>query len=112
MSGLTLNRHLVLEEAMRVADGAGGFTEVWQPLGQLWAAVKAGSGKERLGGTLTVSAMPYRITVRSAPAGAKSRPRPDQRFRESARVFRILAVADDAQSGLYLTCHCIEEVSG
>lgn len=112
MSGVVLNRHLVLEEAMRVPDGAGGYAEIWQPLGQLWAALKAGSGKERVGGTLTVSAMPYRITVRSAPVGAASRPRPDQRFREGERVFRILAVADDERSRLYLTCHCIEEVSG
>lgn len=112
MSAPVLNRRLVLEDVVRVADGAGGFTESWLPLGELWASLKAGSGRERLGGTLTVSAVPYRVIVRAAPFGAASRPRPDQRFRDGDRVFRILAVADDDSGQRYLTCHCTEEVSG
>lgn len=112
MSGLGLNRRLVLEEASRVADGAGGFTEAWMPVGVVWAALKPGTGRERIGGNLTLSAVPYRITVRAAPFGAPSRPRPDQRFREGARLFRILAVADHNRDCAYLTCHCTEEVSG
>ena len=112
MSGPGLNRRLVLEEASRAADGAGGFTETWEPLGVVWAALKPGTRRERIGGNLTLSAVPYRITVRAAPFGAPSRPRPDQRFREGARLFRILAVADDGRDRAYLTCHCTEEVSG
>jgi len=79
VSGLGLNRRLVLEEASRVADGAGGFAESWTPIGVVWAALKPGTGRERIGGNLTLSAVPYRITVRAAPFGAPSRPRPDQR---------------------------------
>ncbi len=112
MSGAVLNRRLVLEEASRVADGAGGFTEAWTPIGVVWAALKPGTGRERIGGNLTLSAVPYRITVRAAPFGAPSRPRPDQRFREGARLFRILAVADHDPDRAYLTCHCTEEVTG
>ncbi|WP_298358481.1 phage head closure protein [uncultured Litoreibacter sp.] len=112
MSGVTLNRRLMLEDATRVSDGAGGYVEAWQPLGELWAGLKAGSGRERIGGTATLSAVPYRITVRAAPFGAASRPRPDQRFREGTRIFRILAVADDDADRRFLTCHCIEEVTG
>ena len=112
MSGLGLNRRLVLEEASRVADGAGGFAESWTPIGVVWAALKPGTGRERIGGNLTLSAVPYRITVRAAPFGAPSRPRPDQRFREGARLFRILAVADHDPDRAYLTCHCTEEVTG
>lgn len=108
---MRLDRKLVLERATRTADGAGGYVETWVPLGELWAAFKAGSGKERVGGTLTVSAVPYRITVRSTPIGSASRPEPDQRFRDGARRFRIVAVADDGERPHYLTCHCIEEVS-
>jgi len=40
MSGAAMNRRLVLEEASRVADGAGGFTEAWTPIGVVWAALK------------------------------------------------------------------------
>ncbi len=112
MSAGTLNRHLVLEESTRVSDGAGGYTEAWLPVGDLWAAVKSGAGREGLGGGLSVSSVPYRVTVRSAPFGSPSRPRADQRFREKTRIFRILAVADSDADQRYLTCLCTEEVAG
>ncbi len=112
MAGVALNRRLTLEEADRVPDGAGGFIETWQAKGVIWAAVKPGTGRERIGGTLALSAVPYDILVRAAPYEAPSRPRPDQRFREGNRLYRILAVADEDADRRYLTCHCIEEVSG
>ena len=52
----------------------------------------------------------YRITVRAAPFGAPRRPKPEQRLREGARVFRIAAVAEDDADGRYLTCFAQEEV--
>ena len=73
--------------------------------------MKAGTGRERAEEFLTVSSVPYRITVRAAPPGAMSRPRPEQRFREGSRIFRILAVAERGVDGRYLTCHAREEVS-
>lgn len=105
-----LNRRLVLEEAQRVADGAGGFTLTWVALGALWAAVDAGAGRERAGEAATVSSVPYRITVRGAPQGAPSRPKPDQRLRDGARVFQITAVTEADERGQYLTCFAQEEV--
>ncbi|MEM9434929.1 MAG: phage head closure protein [Pseudomonadota bacterium] len=107
-----LNRKLVLEAADRVADGAGGFTEVWTAQGTLWASVKTGSGRERFGEAVTVSSVQYRIIVRAAPEGAPSRPRPDQRFREGDRLFRIQAVAEYDQDSRYLTCFAREELVG
>ena len=112
MAAPQLNRRLVLEEAARVADGAGGFTEAWLEIGQLWAALKPGTGREKIGGTLALSAVPYEVVTRAAPFGSAARPRPDQRFRDGARLFRILAVADEDAERRYLTCHCVEEVSG
>ncbi|SDW33365.1 phage head closure protein [Litoreibacter albidus] len=107
-----LNRRLTLEHAVRVADGAGGYVEAWTPLGELWARVKAGSGRERFGAGVTVSAVPYRIVVRGAPMGAQARPKPEQRFREGTRVFRIVGVAEYDVDARYLTCFAIEEVTG
>jgi head-tail adaptor len=104
-----LRRKLTLETLDRVPDGAGGFQTTWVFLGTLWAEVKAGTGRETEGEFLTLSTVPYRITVRSAPPGAPSRPKPDQRFREGNRVFRILAVADADVRGKYLTCFTREE---
>ncbi|MFT7254059.1 MAG: head-tail adaptor, partial [Paracoccaceae bacterium] len=32
-----LSRRLTLEAAVRLPDGAGGFSETWEPLGHIWA---------------------------------------------------------------------------
>lgn len=106
-----LNRKLVLEEPVRLADGAGGFTTSWQALGQIWAEVKPGTGRERAAGFATVSSIAFRITVRAAPDGAPSRPKPDQRFRDGSRIFRILAVTEADAGAHFLTCFAQEEVS-
>lgn len=111
MTRPVLNRKLVLEEPVRLADGAGGFTTSWQALGQVWAQVKPGTGRERAAGFATVSSIAFRITVRAAPDGAPSRPKPDQRFRDGSRIFRILAVTEADVGAHFLTCFAQEEVS-
>ncbi len=105
-----LNRKIVLEAPARVLDGAGGYSKSWQAMGTLWASIRAGSGREVAGEFVTVSTVPYRIVVRASPEGAPSRPRPDQRFRDGNRVFRILAVSEYDPGARYLTCHAREEV--
>ncbi len=105
-----LTRKLVLEEAQRTPDGAGGQSETWVALGTVWAAVSAGTGRERGSQFVTVSKVLYRIVVRAEPEGSPARPKPDQRFREGARVFRILAVSEYDAAAHYLMCHAQEEV--
>ena len=105
-----LNRPLILEERIRTPDGAGGFAETWTPLGTLWAELKAGAGRETGEDLVTVSRAPYRITVRAAPHGAPSRPKPDQQFRDGARIFTILAVVEAGTDGRFLTCNAVEEI--
>ena len=107
----TLNRKLTLEAPQRVADGAGGFTTTWASLGELWAEIKPGTGREKAAELMTVSSIPFRITVRAAAEGAPRRPRPEQRFRAGNRIFRILAVTEADVSARYLTCFAQEEVS-
>lgn len=111
MSGLRLNRRLVLEERVEVADGAGGVHKSWTALGSVWADVENFSGSET--GKLGVarSTLRLRITVRAAPIGSQQRPRPDQRFREGSRIYRITAVAEQEPNGRYLTCFANEEVA-
>ncbi|MEO0831117.1 MAG: head-tail adaptor protein [Pseudomonadota bacterium] len=104
-----LNRRLELQAPERVPDGAGGFETTWATLGVHWAEVKGGSGRERLAAALTLSTVPTRVTVRGAPVGASARPRPEQRFKEGSRVFRILAVTETDAMGRYLTCLTEEE---
>lgn len=110
MSGTVhLNRKLVLEQAVRLSDGAGGYSESWQSLGMLWGALKAGTGREAGADFLTLSTVPWQIVVRAAPVGAASRPRPDQRFREGGRIFRILSVAEHDSDARFLNCRCRQE---
>lgn len=111
MNRVHLNRKLVLEAPSRVLDGAGGHSETWVELGVLWAQLKAGTGREVASQFVTVSTVPYRIIVRASPEGSPSRPKPEQRFREGNRLFRILAVSEYDAGAHYLTCHAREEVA-
>jgi head-tail adaptor len=109
MSAPQLNRQLQLEEAVRVSDGAGGFAMVWQPVGTLWAEVRVGTGTAAGGEEVVLSTVTYRILVRGAPQGSARRPKPDQRFRDGARVFHILAVTEADALGQHLLCFAREE---
>ncbi|WP_291731652.1 head-tail adaptor protein [Leisingera sp. F5] len=100
---------LVLEDPQRAPDGAGGYSETWVALGTLWAAVKSLTGRMAAD---SVSLQKYRITLRASPDGFASRPRPDQRFRDGNRIYRIDAVAENDPDARYLTCFAVEEVSG
>lgn len=104
-----LNRRLVLEAPVRVADGAGGYTQSWQALGTHYAEVTARTGREKAGVAVPLSRVAYRIVVRAGLVGSTSRPLPEQRFRDGSRVFNILAVAEADASGRYLTCTAEEE---
>ncbi|SHE50202.1 head-tail adaptor [Loktanella atrilutea] len=109
MSLPLLNRKLVLEAAVRTPDLSGGYGTAWQPLGTLWAEIRAGSGTARGANGLALSRVPLRITVRAAPAGSDARPVAGQRFREGARVYAIVAVAERDGGARFLTCHAEEE---
>lgn len=109
MSGPRLTRPLLLEARLTVADGLGGFSESWAARGTLWAEVVAGTGREAAGEEVTLSSIPYRITVRGAPQGAPSRPAPGQRFRDGARIFAIVTVTERDAAGRYLVCIAREE---
>lgn len=106
-----LTRRLVLEAPVRVPDGAGGASESWSALGELWAELRPRTGRERAQAGEPVSTMAYRIVVRGAPVGSVQRPAPEQRFRDGARIFRIRAVAEHDPAGRYLVCFVDEEVA-
>ncbi|MEN8917627.1 MAG: head-tail adaptor protein [Octadecabacter sp.] len=104
-----LNRQLVLEAPTQVSDGAGGYTQDWTALGTLWASVTARSGREAAGVAAPLSRVAYKIIVRAAPTGSDARPVANQRFRDGARRFVILAVAEDDADARYLNCTAQEE---
>lgn len=100
------NRKLVLEAPQRTGDGAGGFSEDWQPLGIIWGEVlPRGAGRE-----VEASELKLKITVRAAPQGAPSRPTAAMRFRDGDRIYQIDAVTEAEAAGRYLVCFAKEEV--
>lgn len=109
MKAPLLNRRLMLEAPVRVPDDAGGYSVTWQALGTVWAEVKSATGRETAAGEATLSRASYRITLRAAPFGSPSRPLPDQRFRDGARLFTIEAVTEADPTGRYLVCVAQEE---
>lgn len=111
MKAPNLRRRMVLETPQRMPDGAGGFVEGWQPLGEVWAEVSGKPGREVSGGLAALSQSGQRIVLRAAPVGSTMRPRPDQRLREDTRIFTILAVSESDPAGRYLTCLTREEVA-
>lgn len=104
-----LNRQLRLESSARVPDGAGGFRENWTSLGTLWAKVTARSGRETRAGAAPLSQVSYTIILRAAPITSPRRPKPDQRFADGPRLFRILSVTEDDQDARFLRCTAREE---
>lgn len=110
MSAPRLNRRMVLEARVDVPDGAGGLSVAWEALGEVWAAVAPGTGREGGVEAVNLGELALRITVRGVPEGAPSRPVAGQRLREGGRLFRVLAVAEADAAGRYLTCFAREEV--
>jgi len=110
MTAPRLNRALLLEAPERVSDGMGGHVLTWQVIGQVWAEVVPGSGREVGGEEMLLASVPYRITVRAAPPDAPQRPIAGQRFREGVRIFDIMAVTEREPDGRYLRCFVREEV--
>ncbi len=107
MKSAYLNRRLVLEAALRVADGAGGFGESWVARGHIWAAVRPrGAGRE----VDQAARLQLSITMRAVPQGAEARPAAGMRFRDGARLYRIEAVQESDPMGRFLTCFAVEEV--
>lgn len=111
MSSVRLDRRLLLEEAARQPDGAGGYVTTWSPKGTLWGAIQSGTGRERAGDAATLTSVAYRVTVRAAAEGAPSRPVAGQRLRDGARSLRIASVAESPHGPRFLTCIAIEEAA-
>jgi len=105
-----LNTELVLEAPRQIADGGGGFTLAWVPVGTLWAEIRPSSAREKVLGERATSAVTHRIVIRNAPETSPRRPRPDCRFLSGTRVFSIRGLAPAGGRGEYLTCWAEEGV--
>lgn len=109
MIGPCLNRKLRLEVPYRTRDDAGGYETNWALEGILWASVVPGTGGEAEVAGLSISTVPYKITVRASPIGSPSRPMAGHRLRDGDRVFRVQAVTEADAMARYLICTAREE---
>jgi head-tail adaptor len=111
MKAPRLNLEVVLENPVRTADGAGGYSESWQALGTLWAQILPGSGREANGPAGAVSLSRHRVILRAAPVGQQMRPVAGQRLRLGTRRLAVEAVTELPDQPLYLRCDVTEETA-
>lgn len=102
---------LILETRERQPDGMGGHSVQWVALGQVFAAMKAGRGAMRGAEAGPESVAGWTITLRGFAAGDPRRPRPGQRLRMGARLFRIESVAEADAAGCYVQVIAEEELA-
>jgi len=98
-----LRRRLVLEEAQRVSDGAGGFTETWAEVATVWAALQSSGGGEAVESGRLAGRVSHTVTLRYRDGVT-----PAMRFRLGTRVFHILAAIDADERRHWLRCLCEE----
>ncbi|MEL6265528.1 MAG: phage head closure protein [Pseudomonadota bacterium] len=103
-----LSRRVALEAKQTTPDGGGGETAAWVSKGTLWAEFRPGRGSEPQIGGRAASRVTHRVRVPSAPIGSPRRPEAEERLRLGARVFDILAVADDDAAGAFLRLWVVE----
>jgi len=99
-----LRTELVLEEASRTSDGAGGFTESWTQIATVFARLQLIVVRERFGADQTIEEVTHRVTIRHQPDVASG-----MRFVMGDRILSILTVHDPDETGRYLVCRTREQ---
>lgn len=112
MDAPKLTTRLTLEARVRSPDGAGGYNDIWSPLGTLWGAFQRPRGAAMAGAEVALARSRYRVIVRAAPVGSDARPEASQRFVADGRVYDIIAVLDHDAGKRFLACDVEEEVAG
>jgi SPP1 family predicted phage head-tail adaptor len=83
------NRRLTLEAPMEIPDGAGGVARSHESVATLWASVVPVSAREQSDAVQRGVTLTHRIVLRYS-ADITSR----HRFRDGARIFRIVSLRD------------------
>lgn len=97
-----MRERFVLEQAVRTTDGGGGATVTWEPVAELWAAVRSITGDERLRHDQLSGRLTHEVWIRHR-AGVL----PAMRFRQDTRIYEIVAVIEVGRR-TRLECLCEE----
>jgi head-tail adaptor len=100
----SLRDTLILEAPVETPDGQGGVTRAFATLATIKAKIAPQSGETKLIEGHLTQVNSLRITLRPV-AGLTAA----HRFRQGARLFRILSIEKADPLSLYLTCSCEEE---
>jgi SPP1 family predicted phage head-tail adaptor len=95
-----LKHRVALQQAVRSADGGGGFTETWQNLAtapEVYAAIVPLSGGEQLRFHQLEAAVTHRITIRY-----RTDITPAMRIVKDGTVYDIISALDRNGEGIYL----------
>ena len=98
-----LSHEVMLESQLRQPGPGGGATLSWQPLGLLWAEIRARTGHESLIDGRVTSRVSHEVWIRH---GVEVRP--EMRFVEGSRVLLVLAALDVDGRRRWLKCLCEE----
>lgn len=101
-----LDQRLMLQSAVRTADGAGGASLAWSLIAEIWGAVRPVGGAERLDAEGLEARVTHEVWVRHRD-GVK----PEMRFLLGTRALNIRAVLEAGQRRRFLKCLCEERVS-
>lgn len=96
-----LRHRLTIEQPVRAEDGGGGSATSWAALGEVWGAVEAATGDERIGADRVTGHAACTITIRY-----RADVTPSMRFRRGTELFHILAALDKDGRRRLLTCQC------
>jgi SPP1 family predicted phage head-tail adaptor len=97
-----LRERLTLEAPSRAGDGGGGATVTWDPVAELWAAVRPITGDERLRHDAVTARVTHEVWIRHRADVV-----PAMRFTAGARILHIVAVLDPGRRDR-LQCLCEE----
>jgi SPP1 family predicted phage head-tail adaptor len=92
-------QRLTLEVTDETADGAGGVTRTFAPLGQVWAKIEPVSFDDRVLSDQRLGVLTHRITLRRREGLTLS-----HRFALGARVFVIRALRDPDEHRQFIEC--------
>lgn len=98
-----LRHRVTLETPARTSDGAGGSTETWTPVAELFAFMRAIRGDERTAFDRITGHVSHEFYLRAHPGLA-----PKMRFRLGIRRFHIHAVLIADEHGRRMRCLCEE----
>jgi SPP1 family predicted phage head-tail adaptor len=100
----SLRIEMILQEAIEIPDGSGGFMVLWNDIAVVWTAIEAVSPRTEGFGARQQDEASHSVTMRYRPDVKAG-----QRLKRGNRNYRINLVSERDGTERYLTCFVLEE---